>query len=467
MKKMITLATLLQLSSASASVMAILDTGTDISHKDLVSKIWINKSEKVGSKTDLDGSGLPGDVFGWDFTENSAIPFNNKYDSLISSDVKRFYKLYAKYETKTISAVEFEWLKGVVANEKFMHQANFVGGYAHGTHVGGISADKNPKVELLSLKILPTVYKEYVAPVAKSDKGTRNLVMRNANSDQVSFEELKKVVINSAVEQIKEMIGLHTYVNFQKADIANESFGIGFLQAADFLNSGFIQAMGRQPTQDELVEIIVLYFSVMRQVGPAMFDAAPNTLFVIAAGNDKSNNDELPDYPADIPAANKIVVAATLGYSELADFSNFGATKVEVAAPGVAIEATGPNQSYLQLSGTSQAAPFVANAASFAKDINPKLTAVEIKRIIMGTVDVKSWLKDKVLTSGIVNKERVKRAAELSLTTTVDEAIEVARQEVLDVAIPKSFRANRPAEMKLNYRPLRPSLLVKLPVLAK
>lgn len=473
MKKLITLATLLQLGTASASVVAIMDSGTDLSHKDLAPKSWTNKNEKPGSTTDLDGSGLPGDMHGWDFTENSANVFNGKYNYLLTPDVLKFYVLYAKYETKTITQVEFEWLKATTQNKDLMNKVNFVGGYAHGTHVGGISAKENPKAEVMSLKILPTVYQELApsapAAVTGTEKEPVQLELDFGDNDSkvapaMSVEDFKKEVAKSAIDQIAEMIPLNGYLKFHKVDVVNQSFGIGFTAAVDFLTAGFIEAVKREPTQKELGDLLVTYFGNLMKVGPQMFAAAPETLFVIAAGNDASNNDALPDYPSAIQAPNKIVVAATLGYSEIADFSNYGATKVDVAAPGVAILSTAPANNYVYMSGTSQAAPFVTNAIAQAKDINPALTTADLKSIILKTVDVKSWLKGKVATSGIVNKARVNRAAELSKTMNVEVAIQKAKAEIADVAVPKSFAKRLPG-MNLNFKPVRPSLLVKLPTL--
>ncbi len=462
MIKLLTLATVLQLSSASASLVAVMDTGTDVSHKDLAPKAWVNKNEKVGSTVDLDGDGLPGDVNGWDFTENSAKVFNDKYNFLLTDDVKKFYSVYAKYETKTIAKEEFEWLKTAVADKDFMNKANFVGGYAHGTHCGGIATLNNPKAQVMSLKILPTVYTELVAP--KKDEKRDPVQLELDLSPAMTLEEFKQEIIKTANDQINEMTPLNGYLNFHKVDVVNQSFGIGFEQAVGFIQAGFVESVKREPTEKELVEMVVAYFSTLLKKGPEMFKVAPNTLFIIAAGNDTSDNDKLPDYPANIQADNKIVVAATFGYSELAEFSNFGATKVDVAAPGVAIQSTAPTQAYLHMSGTSQAAPFVTNAISLAKDINPALSARDLKSIILKTVDVKSWLAGKVATSGIVNKERVKRAAELSKTMNVEVAITKAKTEVADVAVTKSFARRLPG-MTINYKPLRPSLLVKLPTL--
>ena len=74
----------------------------------------------------------------------------------------------------------------------------------------------------------------------------------------------------------------------------------------------------------------------------------PNTLYVVAAGNDGVNNDTSPHTPcnpATAPdAANKICVAATNSSDALAGFSNFGAVNVDLAAPGVSILSTVPTK---------------------------------------------------------------------------------------------------------------------------
>ena len=91
----------------------------------------------------------------------------------------------------------------------------------------------------------------------------------------------------------------------------------------------------------------------------ALYDAvsaanAADVLFVAAAGNEGSDNDNIPSFPANFSApsvcsgqqkaalANVIAVAATDENDQLADFSNFGATAVQVAAPGVRINSTRP-----------------------------------------------------------------------------------------------------------------------------
>jgi subtilisin family serine protease len=71
-------------------------------------------------------------------------------------------------------------------------------------------------------------------------------------------------------------------------------------------------------------------------------DGAPNTLFVVAAGNQGDNNDFVPHYPCNYSSVNLICVAATDEADTLADFSNYGANAVDLAAPGTNIVSTWP-----------------------------------------------------------------------------------------------------------------------------
>lgn len=66
----------------------------------------------------------------------------------------------------------------------------------------------------------------------------------------------------------------------------------------------------------------------------AAIAAAPDTLFVVAAGNEANDNDISPRYPCNYPSSNLVCVAASNDQDELASFSNFGSASVDLAAPG-------------------------------------------------------------------------------------------------------------------------------------
>ena len=89
----------------------------------------------------------------------------------------------------------------------------------------------------------------------------------------------------------------------------------------------------------------------------------PNTLFVVAAGNDGTDNGKIPHYPCNYGAPpdnlpNVICVAATDQNDVLASFSNYGATSVDLAAPGVAVTSTWPAYDTLYTQGFED--PFTA-----------------------------------------------------------------------------------------------------------
>ena len=134
--------------------------------------------------------------------------------------------------------------------------------------------------------------------------------------------------------------------------------------------------------------------------------------------------------PANTAFENAISVAATDGHWGLANFSNYGVNTVDIAARGVEISSTVPGEKGMPMSGTSMAAPFVSKIAGMIKDINPKLTAVQIKKILMETVDKKSFLTNKVKSGGIVNQPRSKQAAFLSLTLSLDLAMAQSNAEL-------------------------------------
>lgn len=131
-------------------------------------------------------------------------------------------------------------------------------------------------------------------------------------------------------------------------------------------------------------------------------DAAGH-LFVAAAGNDGSNNDSSAHYPSSYDNLNVVSVAATDNKDALASFSNRGATSVDLAAPGVSIYSTLPNNSYGSYSGTSMAMPHVTGVAALIKSKNPTLDDAGVKDALLQSVDKKGNLAGKMATGGRLN----------------------------------------------------------------
>jgi subtilisin family serine protease len=134
-------------------------------------------------------------------------------------------------------------------------------------------------------------------------------------------------------------------------------------------------------------------------------DASP-AVVVCAAGNNARNNDGYPFYPASYSSPQIIAVAASTATDNLASFSNYGGSSVDVAAPGEYIYSTLRGGSYAYMSGTSMATPHVAGLAGLVTAYSPDLTSSQIKDTILTNVDQKSSMSGKILTSGRINAYR-------------------------------------------------------------
>ena len=140
----------------------------------------------------------------------------------------------------------------------------------------------------------------------------------------------------------------------------------------------------------------------------ALYDAiaaagAAGQLFVAAAGNDGFDTDSTPHYPSNYDLDNIISVAATDHNDQLAGFSNFGATSVDLGAPGVNILSTVPGGGYDSFNGTSMAAPHVSGVAALLWSQDSQLNALEVKEQILNYADPIQALQGNTVTGGRLN----------------------------------------------------------------
>jgi hypothetical protein len=154
-------------------------------------------------------------------------------------------------------------------------------------------------------------------------------------------------------------------------------------------------------------KIVNLSWGCMGCKSQALYDAikaAEDVLFIAAAGNSQYDNDHyMPNYPSSYDLDNIIAVAATDNEDKLAWFSNYGKKSVDLAAPGVNIYSSYPNNSYKSLNGTSMAAPYVTGTISLLWSQCQNLSAKQIKNIILKNIDPIAQLSDKILSGGRLN----------------------------------------------------------------
>lgn len=410
-------------STAFAANVAIVDSGTDFSHASLNGRAWVNPGEIAGNLVDDDRNKKVDDVVGWNFAENYGRVFYGNHTTAIAPITYKIFEVLAHQQAGTSSPDDLRfWEENVTSlpaaqKTALLAHLNYYGQYAHGTHVSGIVAALSPQSRLMSARVfadsLPEGYEHRTSlqPFALTDVLYKFLAtMTNGMFDQVA-----------------------QYLGEKQMDVANYSLGVPLQMIA----KSVLALRGiNNPTPEQLSEETKKAFKQYGPKGLAWMKASPKTLFVIAAGNDGTDNDALPAFPANVRAPNAITVAASSGFNGLAKFSNYGIESVDVAAPGVAIRSSVPATDHtmmLPMSGTSMAAPYVTGVAAAIKDVNPALTAEQIRAILMGTVDLKAWLKGKVISGGVVNKTRAYVAAAKAKTVSLEQAIGDARVAVADV----------------------------------
>ncbi len=359
------------ITSTHAATIGIIEDAIDFTHPLLASKMW--------SPPETDATGdYPGIINGWNFVLNT----NEIYD--------------------------FTEMDRIDNMDDFII-------HAHGTHVAGI-ASLNTDHKLIGIINHMDNYQsndeDGVVPTYKSK------------------DELLEKLLKLNLKKFSDIdIKIANFTKIYPIDVANCSFGMSSEATKGVIKPLFKYVYGRDPSTKESDKLSKKYLQEMTQSFENLLTSASNTLFVFGAGNDGSNNDKYAFSPSDTNFSNAITVAATVDNLALASFSNYGLTTVDVAAPGVDIISTVPKGLMLPMSGTSMAAPFVSRIAGLVKDTNSKLTPKEIKKILIDTVDKKSFLKNKVKSGGMVSEKRSLRAATLSLTNGLDSAIAQAKNE--------------------------------------
>ena len=145
--------------------------------------------------------------------------------------------------------------------------------------------------------------------------------------------------------------------------------------------------------------------------------------FVAAAGNNGTDNDQQPFYPVGFPLDGIIAVAATDDRDQLANFSNFGVTSVDIAAPGVNILSTTLGGGYGLLSGTSMASPHVAGVVALLASSLPGASVAQLKSAVLLGADPLPNLTGVVLSGARLNAAKsvfVLNAGQGKLLSTSD-----------------------------------------------
>ena len=417
------------LSTANASRVAVVDSGTYFEHNALKNQILVNEKETPRNRIDDDRNGKVDDIVGWNFVENFNQIFFPQHISRINPLVYKMMDVVAHMQAETATDADKTFWEtyvtklSVADKQTLVAHLNFYGQYAHSTHCSGIIAAQNPDAKIMSDRVFPDS-----VPEAYTHPSEQNGLVK---AGWLGWATKYVYQLISAVQSAL-FLQIGNYHKEMNIDVANYSLGVPLQTIAKTILA--LQGISK-PTDAQLQEETQKAYAQFIEGGRKWMAASPDTLYVIAAGNDGTNNDLLPTFPANVRMNNSITVAACGADGSMAKFSNYGKASVDLCAPGVAIVSSVPGPSKdqtLPMSGTSMAAPFVTGVASKIKDINPKLTGWMIKEILVGTVDRKDEFQEKLITAGIINPERAYAAAELSTMSTLTAAITRSRSTVRD-----------------------------------
>ncbi|MDF2540300.1 MAG: hypothetical protein K0S47_18 [Herbinix sp.] len=123
-------------------------------------------------------------------------------------------------------------------------------------------------------------------------------------------------------------------------------------------------------------------------------------LFVASAGNSGSNNNSSPIYPASYRLDNVISVTYLDANGKLTNLSNYGATTVDIAAPGEDIFSTVVG-AYATMSGSSMASPQVSGVAAMLYSVTENAYPQNIKEIMMAKMKPIKGLEGFMINPGI------------------------------------------------------------------
>ena len=428
-------------------VVGVVDSGTDLLHEDLKDVAWVNLKEIPSNGIDDDKNGYVDDINGWNFlgtiykehleyqrivkdpsianeeTLKEATKFYDEKVAGAKANEKRYGQMLKMVSnaddalSKHFDKSDYskDEVKNVVTEDTALKQNIEVAKQMYGFGLSSLAQAKQELSKLvknatsmLSGEDLKNEYRSVLGddPNTMDNKSYGDAATGHSIKDEAHGTHVSGIIGASRNNDIG-MNGVANNVKIMAVravpdgDEYDKDVALGLRYAVDngakVINTSF--GKGFSPKKEWVYEAI-------------LYAASKDVLIVNAAGNDGKNMDVEKTYPNDSRdlvteiSDNVLTVGAmSANYDENlpASFSNYGKINVDVFAPGVQIYSTIPEGGYAKFSGTSMAAPSTAGVAALLRSYYPKLSASQVKHILMNSG---TMINFDVIKPGSMSREK-------------------------------------------------------------
>jgi subtilisin family serine protease len=410
-------------------IVGVVDSGSDLEHEDLLANAWINKKEIAGNGIDDDKNGYVDDINGWNFL-GSIYKENAESERILKNP-----KLVDEAIYKKIKTAQDKKVAGAKTNQSRFTQMLQAVQFADNTLAEHLKKKTYTKEEVEAIKTEEPKLAQSVN-IAKQMYGFGLASLTQAISEVK--KEIKKASDLLSGDNLKT--NYRTPLNDNAQDFTTRGYGdgktghlvddeihgthvsgiigavrnnkVGMNGVAHNVKIMAVRAVPDGDEYDKDVALAIIYavdngakvinasfgksYSPNKQwvYDAIKYAAEKDVLIVHAAGNSGENIDVEPNFPNDSDdlvtelSDNVITIGAiSSNYNEKlpANFSNYGKLNVDIFAPGVQIYSTFPDERYESIGGTSMASPGVAGIAVLIRSYYPKLSASQVKHIIMNS----------------------------------------------------------------------------------